>query len=247
MDTESVTVHAGVTTYNTANRSPRTRSGNTLWSASYGGDVLNVGANDQADIQEQVTTMQATPKLVDGRQLLGGKCSRNCDPARSGDAVGRFQYQRWFDHVQAAGTGPYDRGYGVGDGPRRRYHLQHGQHLHREPGREIHLVGELRRRRAECRRQRSSGHSRAGDDHAGDAEAGDGRQLLGRKCSRNCDPQDQATLSGGFNISGSITFMLQAPDHTIVDTESVTVHAGVTTYNTANTFIANQVGTTLGR
>ncbi len=55
-------------------------------------------------------------------------------------------------------------------------------------------------------------------------------------------PQDSAVLSGGYNESGTITFTLTAPDHTVVDVETVTPH-GNGTYKTANTQAATQVGT----
>ncbi len=55
-------------------------------------------------------------------------------------------------------------------------------------------------------------------------------------------PQDSAILSGGYNESGPITFILTAPDNSVVDTETITPN-GDGAYNTSNTNVATQVGT----
>jgi hypothetical protein len=54
---------------------------------------------------------------------------------------------------------------------------------------------------------------------------------------------DSATLSGGFNPTGTITFTLFAPNGTtVVDTETVTVN-GAGTYSTPNGFLPTAAGT----
>src|SRR5262249_39870495 len=53
---------------------------------------------------------------------------------------------------------------------------------------------------------------------------------------------DSATLSGGFNPTGRITFPLTGPGGTTVDTETVTVN-GDGTYTTPNGFLPTAVGT----
>jgi uncharacterized repeat protein (TIGR03803 family) len=54
---------------------------------------------------------------------------------------------------------------------------------------------------------------------------------------------DSATLSGGYNETGSITFTLYAPDgSTVVDSETVTV-SGNGTYNTPNGYVPTSTGT----
>ena len=55
-------------------------------------------------------------------------------------------------------------------------------------------------------------------------------------------PQDSAVLAGGFSATGTITFMLHAPNNTVVDTETVSVN-GNGTYSTSNSQVATQVGT----
>ncbi len=52
---------------------------------------------------------------------------------------------------------------------------------------------------------------------------------------------DSATLSGGYNPTGTITFTLTGPDHTVVTTETVTV-TGNGTYNTPTPVLPTQVG-----
>jgi hypothetical protein len=53
---------------------------------------------------------------------------------------------------------------------------------------------------------------------------------------------DVATLSGGFNPTGTITFTLDSPGNTTVDTETVTVN-GNGTYTTPTGFIPFAAGT----
>jgi hypothetical protein len=53
---------------------------------------------------------------------------------------------------------------------------------------------------------------------------------------------DSATLSGGVNPTGTITFTLHSPSNMIVDTETVTVH-GNGTYTTPLGFLPTAVGT----
>jgi hypothetical protein len=53
---------------------------------------------------------------------------------------------------------------------------------------------------------------------------------------------DTATLSGGLNPTGSITFTLHGPDNTVVDTETVTV-TGAGTYSTPKGFLPVAAGT----
>jgi hypothetical protein len=53
---------------------------------------------------------------------------------------------------------------------------------------------------------------------------------------------DSATLSGGYNPTGSITFTLYSPTNTVVDTETVTV-SGNGTYNTPNGYAPTTAGT----
>ena len=55
-------------------------------------------------------------------------------------------------------------------------------------------------------------------------------------------PQDSAVLSGGYDESGTITFTLTAPDHSVVDSETVTP-SGDGTYTTSNMNVATEVGT----
>ncbi len=143
VDMETVTVTASGT-YNTANTVIASQVGTYTWTASYTGDGLNVGASDQADIQEQVTTVKATPTLVTVASFSAGNVVGMRDSARSGEVVGRLQYQRWFDHVQAACARHVDRGYGDRACNRER-HLQYAQHGYREPGRDLHLDSKLHR------------------------------------------------------------------------------------------------------
>jgi hypothetical protein len=57
---------------------------------------------------------------------------------------------------------------------------------------------------------------------------------------------DSATLSGGYNPTGAITFTLYAPDGvTVVDTETVTV-TGDGTYSSANGYVPSGSGTLTG-
>src|SRR5205823_6230550 len=53
---------------------------------------------------------------------------------------------------------------------------------------------------------------------------------------------DSATLSGGFNPTGTITFQLFAPNSFLVHTETVTVN-GNGTYTTPVGFLPTEVGT----
>ena len=57
-------------------------------------------------------------------------------------------------------------------------------------------------------------------------------------------PQDTAVLSGGYNIgnTGTLTFVLKAPDGSTADTEVINVN-GAGTYKTNNLNLATQVGT----
>jgi hypothetical protein len=55
-------------------------------------------------------------------------------------------------------------------------------------------------------------------------------------------PEDSAVLSGGVNETGPLTFVLIAPDNTVVDTETV-IPSGDGTYSTSNTHVATQGGT----
>ena len=135
--------------YNTANTFIANQVGKYTWSASYSGDVLNAVANDQGGTQEQVTTMQATPKLVTVASFSAGnvvgtaihKIRRRCRAAsisvvvrsRSPSKHRTIRLSIWRRYLH------------------RWRNLQHGQHLHREPGRDLHLVSKLQRRRAECR------------------------------------------------------------------------------------------------
>ena len=55
---------------------------------------------------------------------------------------------------------------------------------------------------------------------------------------------DSATLSGGYNPTGTITFKLYAPDGTtVVDTETATVNNGNGTYSTPNGYLPTATGT----
>jgi hypothetical protein len=54
--------------------------------------------------------------------------------------------------------------------------------------------------------------------------------------------RDSATLSGGTNPTGTITFTLTAPGGSVVDTETVTVN-GDGTYTTPNGYLPNKLGT----
>jgi glyoxylate utilization-related uncharacterized protein len=53
--------------------------------------------------------------------------------------------------------------------------------------------------------------------------------------------KDTATLSGGFNATGTITFKLTGPGSTVVDTETATV-SGNGTYSTPTGFVPTTVG-----
>src|SRR5438309_1325113 len=53
---------------------------------------------------------------------------------------------------------------------------------------------------------------------------------------------DSATLSGGFNPGGVITFSLFDPNNVVIDTETVTV-SGNGTYTTPVGFVPNAAGT----
>ena len=54
---------------------------------------------------------------------------------------------------------------------------------------------------------------------------------------------DSATISGGFQHTGSITFTLTAPNNSTVSTQTVTVTSGVNSYSTPTSVLATQVGT----
>ena len=62
-------------------------------------------------------------------------------------------------------------------------------------------------------------------------------------------PNDSATISGGYNHTGSITFSLFGPSDTTCGgtpalTQTVSVSSGTATYGTTNTtFIASTAGT----
>jgi hypothetical protein len=55
-------------------------------------------------------------------------------------------------------------------------------------------------------------------------------------------PEDSATLSGGNQETGPLTFTLYAPDNTVVDTQTITPN-GDGTYATSNTNVATEAGT----
>jgi deoxycytidylate deaminase len=55
-------------------------------------------------------------------------------------------------------------------------------------------------------------------------------------------PEDSAVLSGGYQESGSLTFILTAPNNSVVDTQTITPN-GDGTYSTTNATIATQAGT----
>src|SRR5271157_4529637 len=55
--------------------------------------------------------------------------------------------------------------------------------------------------------------------------------------------KDSATLAGGFNPTGTITFTLYDPSNTVIDTEMVAVNNGNATYSTPTGAQATQAGT----
>ncbi len=242
VDTETVPVTASGT-YNTANTVIATQLGTYTWSAIYTGDGLNVGANDQADVKEQVTTVKATPTLVTVASFSAGNVVGSAIPQDQAKLSGGYNISAGSitfklhapdtsivdtETVPVTASGTYNTANTV-------IATQLGTYtwsaIYTGDGLNVGANDQ-----ADVKEQVTTVKATPTLVTVASFSAGN---VVG-----SAIPQDQAKLSGGFNISGgSITFKLKAPDNTIVDTELVPVHVGVTTYNTANTVIASQLGT----
>ncbi len=241
VDTETVPVTASGT-YNTANTIIASQLGTYTWSASYTGDGLNVGVSDQADIQEQVTTVKATPTLVTVASFSAGNVVGSAIPQDQAKLSGGFNISGGSitfklhapdtsivdtETVPVTASGTYNTANTVIASQLGTYTWSAS---YTGDGLNVGVSDQ-----ADIQEQVTTVRATPTLVTVASFSAGN---VVG-----SAIPQDQAKLSGGFNVSGgSITFKLKAPDNTIVDTETVPVTASGT-YNTANTIIASQLGT----
>ncbi len=239
VDTETITPN-GDGTYNTSNVNVATQVGTYIWAVSFAGDSLNDPAVDQGGAAEQLTTTKASPTLVTTASVSASNVVGSAMPQDSAVLSGGYNESGPITFILTAPDNSVVDTETItpnGDGTYNTSNVN----VATQVGTYIWAV------------------SFAGDslnDPAVD-QGGAAEQLTTTKASPtlvttasvsasnvvgSAMPQDSAVLSGGYNESGPITFILTAPDNSVVDTETITPN-GDGTYNTSNTNVATQVGT----
>ncbi len=237
VNTETVSV-SGDNTYSTPNGYLPSVAGSYVWSATYSGDTNNNSATDNGQNESEAVT-QASPGIntVAGGTVIIGSGTKLTDTAvLSGgyNPTGTITFTL---------TGPGDTVVNTetvtvnGDNT---YSTPNG-YLPTVTGSYIWSAsysGDTNNNSATDNGQNESesvisGHPTVVTVAGGTVVVGSGALLT-----------DTATLSGGYNPTGTITFTLTGPGNTVVDTETVSVN-GDNSYTTPNGYLPTATGTYL--
>jgi ELWxxDGT repeat protein len=237
VDTETATV-SGNGTYNTPNGYLPTATGTYQWVASYGGDSNNNGISSTKGAEpETVSAASPTISTLAGGTIVVGSGSKLTDSAMlSGgfNATGTITFTLYAPNgttvvdtetATVNGNGTYSTPNGYLPTAAGTYQWVAGyggdsnnQNVSSSKGTEPETV--------------SAASPTISTVAGGSIVVGSGNKLT-----------DSATLSGGYNPTGTITFTLYAPNGTtVVDTETATVN-GNGTYSTPNGYLPTAAGT----
>ena len=230
---------AGDGTYN-APSVVATQVGIYTWHASYGGDGLNNGAIDNGS-NESVTTIAASPTLVTSATVSAGNVVGSAIPQDSAVLTGGYQESGSLTFTLTAPNSSVVDTQTItpsGDGT----YTTSNTNIATQAGTYTWTVSYA-----------GDGLNNGTHDQGGAAE-----QVTTVKASPTlvstasfktssnvvgtAIPEDSAVLSGGYQESGSLTFILTAPNNSVVDTQTITPN-GDGTYSTTNATIATQAGT----
>jgi hypothetical protein len=227
-------------TYTTDNTTPATEVGTYTWSATFAGDSLNNPAVDQGGKQVDVTTIKASPTLTSTASDSAGNIVGTAIPQDSVVVAGGFDESGTItftltgpnggivatQSVVSSGNGTYSTN---NSAPA----TQVGTYTW-----SVSFAGDGLNASATDQ----GGVPEQVTTIKGSPSLVSSASLTGGVAAGTAIPQDSIVLSGGYDETGLITFRLQAPDGSIVDTESNPTN-GDGTYSTNNTTPATQVGT----
>jgi hypothetical protein len=236
VDTETVTV-SGNGNYTTPSGYVPTIAGTYEWDATYSGDANNNSATDNGDTNEQTTVSPATPTITTtpgGAVVLGSGGVLTDSATLSGglNETGTIVFSLYSPTdvvvdtitVSVSGNGTYGTpsGYVPTSAGTYEWVAAYGGDSNNSSasspmGSEPEVV--------------SAAGPTITTTPGGTIVIGSGSKLT-----------DSATLSGGFNETGSITFTLYSPTSAVVDTITVSV-SGNGTYNTPSGYTPTSTGT----
>jgi hypothetical protein len=235
VDTETVNI-SGNGTYSTPNGYLPSATGTYEWVASYSGDLNNTGSiNNFGDEPEAVTLASPAINTTPGGTVTIGSGAKLTDSANlSGgfNPTGTITFTLYSpsnavvdtETVNISGNGTYGtpNGYFPSATGTYQWVASYSGDANNNP------VGSNRGDEPEAVRPASPAVNTI---PGGTVVIGSGAKLT-----------DSATLSGGFNPAGTITFTLYSPGNTVVDTEMVAV-SGNGTYSTPNGYQPAMTGT----
>jgi hypothetical protein len=240
---DNTTITVGSVTISGANTyySPTvtaTQVGTYTWHANYSGDSLNNGAVDQGGSAEQSTTTKASPSIVTSASFSAGNVV-GASMSDSATIIGGYSASGTITFTITAPGATSSTTVGTV--------AVSGAGTYNSPTVTATQVGTYTWHAIYSGNGLNNGAVDNGVNES--LTTKQAQPSLVTTATLSCStvvgaaiPQDKAVISGAYNPTGSLTFILTAPDGSVADTETRTVSANGT-YTTSNTHVATQVGT----